>query len=73
MLLLFFHFDISGKDNNEGQNKKKLPMKLIFEISHLDMSGNDNINSQWLKKPVISVAFDVFHLEISGKDFNDVQ
>ena len=75
VILIVFHFDISGKDFNDEQFSNKAKKLLTLVIFHLDMSGIQINDEQPENNELISISsFELnFHFDISGKDSNFTQ
>ena len=42
MILLVFHFEISGKNDKKGQKENKLLIFVTLLVFHFDISGKDD-------------------------------
>ena len=46
VILLIFHFEISGKDDNDEQKTNIQLILIIFLVFHFEISGNDDNDKQ---------------------------
>jgi len=70
--LLIFHFEISGKDDNDTHPLNISPLLIIFLIFHFEIFGKDDNDLHSKNIQIISLTLLVLHSEISGKDDNEL-
>ena len=64
IILLVFHFEISGNCFNDEHSRNNPEISLILFVFHFEISGKLFIDEHPLNNPDISYTLFIFHFEI---------